>query len=82
MPGQDQLVSTAGLRRKRRRAVTALYTQKRDLDALMGGLPDGDVVHKIVSYSNLTSLGFLAYVAERTVIRKLDIATAPKLCWP
>ena len=45
-----------------------------DADSRMG-LPDEETVVKIVSLANLSAAGFVRFVADRAVIRRLDIST-------
>lgn len=61
--------------RRRRRTVSKTYVQSDRLERLMGGLPDEETVVKIVSLANLSAAGFVRFVADRAVIRRLDIST-------
>lgn len=61
--------------RRRRRTVSKTYVQSDRLERLMGGLPDEETVVKIVSLANLSAAGFVRFVADRAVIRRLDVST-------
>ncbi|WP_312637150.1 hypothetical protein [Oscillibacter sp.] len=63
------------LRTKRRKVSSAVYVQGAKLDSIIGPLPGDESVYKLVSFSNLTAAGFLRYVADRAVIRRLDVST-------
>ncbi len=67
--------NNGGLKIAKKRKRTTIFAQSNVLNRLVGRLPGEEDEYKIVSYSDLTPLGFLSFVAGQTVIRNLDIVT-------
>lgn len=76
MDGQaeQQLRDRILVRTKRRKQLT-VCEEAEALEEILGGLPSESCDHRIASFCRLSPAGFIRFVADRTRIRRLSVAT-------